>query len=315
MGSRPVSVWRGDIVLSLVTIAGICLFIALMTEVGMGEPGIYYLRVDFHTDNATVDPSEPVGAVQFDIDVWMSLYTDESYDVMLRIDDPEFSSYEFVPDVVTHISSRPKRVQLKVYIPDDIRAGTYEIPVIAYLFSSNRTYQVTNIGNVTIDVLENRNVPVEFVGGNNIPYYPDIPQIIQHLLLSNEGNTDERVLCRYLSNGVAINVSVWRRGSNEEVGLENPIELAPGEYVATTVVFFIDGIPDEDGMIPITIEVVSSEDGRVLGSRDSQVFKHPKDEDEGAWDNFHVALGIVVVVLLALTILLWRRGGRSETSS
>jgi hypothetical protein len=309
VGRCAVSVWSGGTALSLLSIACICLCIALMTGAGKGESPIDELHVAPRTENATFDPTASADAVQFNLNVWSTYYDWEySYDVMLRIDHPQFSRCEFVPDVIEDVPNEPRLVQLKVYVPDDILAGTYELPVLAHAFCSNGTYEVVDATNVTIVVLEDRRVPVEFAGGNIIPYYADIPQIIHHLLLSNEGNTAERVLCRYLTNGTEINTSVWSKGQNHEVRPENPIQLAPGEFVVIDVVFFLTGVPDEDGTVPITIEVFSSEDGKVLDSIDSQVYKSPKEEEE-SWDWVHASLIIVAVLVLAL-ILFWHWRGK-----
>ena len=315
-GIPMVSMWGRCTVLSLITVACICLCIALMTETGSGDSSLNHLNVIIETSNSTVVPNGSVNIVHFSVAIQTSYYEPNiSYDIMLRINDPNFSRYEFNPGIFKLLGHRESWGMLKVYVPEDILAGTHEIPVSAHALSNNGSYRVIKVGFITIKVLENRNVPVEFVGGNIVPYYPDIPQITHHLLLSNEGNTVERVICRYLSDGEEINISVWDRKSTEEVGPLRPIELSPGEYVAIDVVFFIDGIPDKDGMIPITIEVVASEDAWVIGSLDSQVFKLPKDEGEESLDWVLVILSVAVVVLLALTILLWRRGGHPEAPS
>lgn len=316
VGSPMVPMWDRGRVISFIAIACICLFIALMTETGSGDSALDHLYVIIETSNSTVVPNGSVNIVLFAVAIQTSYNEPNvSYDLTLRINHPEFSRYEFEPGIVKLHAHRESWATLKVYVPDHIQAGTHEIPVSAHAMSSNYSYRVINVGFITIEVLENRKVSVEFAGGNIIPYYPDIPQITHNLILSNEGNTVERVLCRYRSNGEEINVSVWRKGPNHEVNPEEPIELAPGEYEVINVVFFIDGILDEDGRIPITIEVVSSEDGRVLGDRDSQVFKLKKDDEEGSWDPIYVGLSIAVVVLVALIVLLWRRGGNSEAPS
>ena len=316
VGNPMVSICGGSKALSLIAIACICLCIALMTESASGESALNRLSVSFNTANSTVDPNGSVSSVEFNVLISASYYEgNTSYWATLRIDDPDFSMYKFDPEIVYLTVHRSQRMTLNVYVRDDIPAGTYEIPVSAHTLSNYGTYRIIDVGNFSIDVLSYRSVPAEFVGGNIVPYYHDIPQITHHLLLSNGGNTDERVLFRYLTNGEEVNVSVWEKGQNHEVGPEDPIELAPGEYVPIDVVFFIDGIPDEDGMLPITIEVVSSEDGQVLGTRDSQVYKLRKDAEEEPLNRFHLALSVAVVVLLALLVLQWIRGGRSQASS
>jgi hypothetical protein len=294
---------REGTALSIMTIACILVCIAMMSGTVRGEEAIDGLHVALRTDNATIGPS--VSSVRFDLDVWISYYDwDYTFDVVLCIDDPVFSRYESVPDVIEDVSNDQRLVQLRVYVPDGIIAGTYQVPIHAHAFSDNGTHHVLAVGNVTIDVMEDRSVPVGFAGGNIVPYYADIPQIIHHLVLSNEGNTVERVLCRYLTYGEEINASFWR--GSEEVGPENPVELAPGEYVVIDVVFFIDGIPDEDGVIPITIEVLSTEDEQVLSSVDSQVYKLEKEDEEVPWVPVAVALVVALVVVVLVVYWHWR---------
>lgn len=306
---------RGTVAFSLVAISFLCIGLTLMSDVGMSEPVEDTVFVDFLNRNATFDPSEPVEAVIFHLDIWSSFNASEAewFDVILEIDDPEFTKYEFQPGVVRSVDDDPKRVLLKVYPPEGILADVYDLPILAHAFSNNGTYRGQALGNVTIDVLERRYVPIEFIGGNIIPYYPDIPQITHNLLLFNEGNTVEHIFCRYLTNDEDIEVSVCG-GSSYHVDPANPVEILPGEYVVLHVVFFIDTIPDENGMIPITMEIVSSEDGQVLFSRNSLVHKLPERDDKEPLDPFCIGLAVATIVLLVL-MLFYRQRSRGRTMS
>ena len=312
-----VSIWGRCVVQSLIAIACIFLSVSLMAETGSGDSAFNHVRVHFRTDDSTVVPNGSVSTVEFTATISISYYDGNTYYLTLRVKHPEFSWFEFDPDIVRVPAARSTWANLKVFVTDDVPAGIHEIPVTAHVLSSNGTSRYVEVDSITIEVLKDRDVTVEFAGGNIVPYYQDIPQITHHLLLYNAGNTVERVLCNYISSGEELNVSVWRRRPSEEIGVLNPIELAPGEYAAIDVVFLLDGVPDEDGVIPITIEVEAFDDGEVLDSLDSQVYRLTKEEEERGetWDLYHVTLGIAVAVLLALTIMFWRRGGGPEVSS
>jgi hypothetical protein len=310
-----VTIWCRCVVLSFIAIASFFLFIALVAEPGSGDTAFDHVNVRFSSKNSTVEPNGSVSTVEFTATISISYNDGNTYYLTLRVRHPEFTWFEFDPDIVRVPPARSTWANLKVFVPDDVPAGVHDIPVTAHVRSSNGTSRYVKVDNITIEVLEHREVNVEFVGGNIVPYYSDIPQIIHNLLLVNKGNTVERVTCIYLFDEGEVNISAW--AGAEKVGAVYPIELAPGEYVAIDVVFFIDEIPVEGSVIPITIEVVSVDDGEVLDSIDSQVYRLTKEEDgeEEIWDPYHVALGIAALVLVALASLLWRRSGGMEVPS